>query len=632
MLEERSAWPQIRGALAGPGARIAALLFLLAVAVRGLFLLEMASSPAFRIPLVDAETYDALARQLALGRHLSRDFFWQPPLYPLLLSLVYLVTGGSMLAAKMAQALLGGATCVLTYVLGHAILGRRAGAIAGVVVALYMPLVFFECDLLAAGLAAFWSLVLILLLMESGERPSFRVLLALGFCSALAVLTRPTFLPFVAAAGLWLALGAYRRAGARGAASRCAIAIFGFALAALPAAAVNATRMTGSFTILPSSGGINFYIGNNPNICETLTARPGWDWTKLTTLPHREGFERRSEQQAFFYRKVANYLKREPSGFLANLGRKGARILCSRELPRNVDPYVFRQWSHLLSLLFWKAGPFGFPFGLLLPLAVVGAWGFRRQVPFVIWLFLGLFSIALVAVFVADRYRAPMAPVLSILAAGGILRLIEMARARRTKALLASAASIAAVTLVSSLPGPFCEEKLDYAADLDLMLGIAHFQRAQVAADTTLAGQETRLAERYYRKSIAANPLLADGHSELGNLHFVSGRFKEAAESYVRALELRPDHGKALHSLGVLLFRAGKDNDAIDCFRRALALDPSFPRTYLFLGQALLHKGQIREAIGQIEKGLLLETDPDYRALAMSCLAEARARSGPSGP
>ncbi len=579
--------------MAAGGWRIAFALLLLAVLVRGIFLLEMSASPLFRIPLVDAETYNTLARQLAERRQWSKDFFWQPPLYPFFLSLTYALTGSSMVAAKIIQALIGGVTCSLTFVLGALLLGRRVGIVAGIIVAFYMPLVFFESDLIAAGLAAFWSVVLMLLLLEHHRAGGRWVALCLGFTAALAILTRPTFLPFLVGAFVWLIVVSRRRAGIRAAASAGLLALCGFAVAAIPAAVINGSRVSGNYTILPSSGGINFYIGNNPNVCETLTARPGWEWSELTALPYREGVERRADQEAFYYGKVRQFLKSDPVGFLRNLGLKTARFFSSREIPRNVDPYACRPWSHLLSALFWKVGGFGFPFGFLLPLAVVGAWRNRAKVPIVLWLFLIAFPLAVIAVFVADRYRVPMIPVLSILAAAGLGAIVQAVRARNGRATALTSAVIAATMLISCLPGPFCEEKGNSAAELDFMLGLASFNRSRIEADPRAAANDIEVAGRYYEKAIASNPDLADAYSELGNLSFARGEYREAGDFYAKALEIQPDHGKALHSLGVLLFLAGSNDPALDCLRQAQKLDPSFPKTYFFLGQALL-KGETR--------------------------------------
>lgn len=65
---------------------------------------------------------------------------------------MYTFTGPSVLVIKALQALLGSITCVLTAGLGRRVVGPRAGLWAGLMAALYGPLIFYEAaELLAAG-------------------------------------------------------------------------------------------------------------------------------------------------------------------------------------------------------------------------------------------------------------------------------------------------------------------------------------------------------------------------------------------------------------------------------------------------------------------------------------------------
>ncbi len=129
---------------------------------------------------------------------------------------------------------------------------------------------------------------------------------------------------------------------------------------------------TGDFSPLPRSGALNLYIGNNPDTEETMMIRPGMEWRELTRMPMLEGSETEQQDRMFFSRLFREYVTSHPLDYLAGLGWKGMQFLSSRELPRNIDPYTFREFSGLYSILTWKTGGFGFPFGILLPLAITG--------------------------------------------------------------------------------------------------------------------------------------------------------------------------------------------------------------------------------------------------------------------
>ena len=89
-----------------------------AVAVRALYLWQSAGGPFFGEPLVDAATYHELARGLAADGIYNERFFWQAPLYPLSLAALYALCGVSVTLARIAGALLGVVTVLLTWRLG----------------------------------------------------------------------------------------------------------------------------------------------------------------------------------------------------------------------------------------------------------------------------------------------------------------------------------------------------------------------------------------------------------------------------------------------------------------------------------------------------------------------------------
>jgi 4-amino-4-deoxy-L-arabinose transferase-like glycosyltransferase len=148
-------------------------------------------------------------------------------------------------------------TCVLVYLLGGRVFDRRTGVLAAFLAALYGPLIFFEGELLATGWAAFWAVGLILLFLRAEQRRRSSSYFAVGVCGALAILTRPTFLLFFAAACSWLAFSQYR-AGTehRSAGRRLAALVAGFCLLMVPVA-VQSQRVTGELGFLPASAWLN---------------------------------------------------------------------------------------------------------------------------------------------------------------------------------------------------------------------------------------------------------------------------------------------------------------------------------------------------------------------------------------
>jgi len=417
---------------------IPAAIFLAALIIRLIYLLDSADAPTFNQPIIDSVTYHELAQRLVEQGALRSDLFWQQLFYPLFVALVYVLTDSSMIAVKLVQLLLGSFTCLLTYAVAKKVFDRPTAVIAGLITAFYGPLIFFDAELLATGWAAFWAILLIWLFLRAAERMSLRLVFALGLCGALATITRTTFLPFFLAAAVWLIFRLARHARRRAATAALTI-MLAFACITVPVAGLS-KRLTGRFTIVPFGASLNLYLGNNPDYCETLTIRPGWKWDRIIAMPALQHVENDFWAKSQFFTDLAyRYALEQPVSFAKGILRKTAQFLNSREIPRNLDIYLFRKWSLTLRPLVWKLGGFGFPLGVLLPLSLLGLIYYWRKVPLPIVLFVMLYPLSIILVFVTGRYRVPIVPVMAVLAGAGCLAFARIIRARRWKHLVAAA-------------------------------------------------------------------------------------------------------------------------------------------------------------------------------------------------
>ena len=212
----------------------------------------------------------ALAEGNWLGR--GQGPFWQPPLYPYFLGVIKLVFSESFYyVSRFAQALIGSLTCVLLYLVGRRLFGSGVGFIGGLIAAAYGPLIYFDARLLPAGLATFFTLVSLLLLMRAVERPTKSIFTAAGFALGLASLTAAILASLIPGVAIWLFYWLRKKA---------ALAVVAFLLGAMLAIAPVTLRnyiIGGDFVPISYNGGVNFYIGNNANVEQTLAlcARDG---------------------------------------------------------------------------------------------------------------------------------------------------------------------------------------------------------------------------------------------------------------------------------------------------------------------------------------------------------------------
>jgi tetratricopeptide (TPR) repeat protein len=352
-------------------------------------------------------------------------------------------------------------------------------------------------------------------------------------------------------------------------------------------------RVTGDRTFVPSSGGLNVYLGNNADVCATSALRPGLEWSALVALPEQHGESGFSGQSRFFYSRVLEYATGDPGGFLHGLGRKGLQLVGSREIPRTLDVYMWREWSNTLAALIWKLGPFGFPFGVLFPLAALGIVFRWRALGVPLLLFLASYGAAIVLVFVTSRYRVPMAPALAVAAAAGLQALLGIVRARDVvRAALAAALLLGTLALIT-LPGPFCEEQINMRADFYSCLGYSQQSRGQGAE-----------ALESYLAALDAEPGSWRTHYDLGVMYAAAGELERAEAHYRDAMAIDPSWPHAHANLAVVRERRGSREAAIPHYRRALAEDARFSLARRNLVRLYLDLGRPGEAIETLQEGM----------------------------
>ena len=202
---------------------------------------------------------------IAAGDWLGSETFYQAPLYPYFLGVLYALFGPDLLTVRLVQIVLGSASCVLLAVAGHRLFSRNAGIVAGLMLAVYAPAIFFDSLVQKSGLGLFLLCVALAVLsrLATGRPGPARewVWLWPGVALGGLMLTRENAVIFVIAVLGWLALA--RPFGRR----RLLFAgtlLVGLAVMILPVAIRNKV-VGGELLLTTAQFGPNFYIGNNPD-------------------------------------------------------------------------------------------------------------------------------------------------------------------------------------------------------------------------------------------------------------------------------------------------------------------------------------------------------------------------------
>lgn len=115
-----------------------------ALTARLLHLWFLRDSPFFTTLMGDARGYDTWAQQIAAGDWIGREVFYQAPLYPYFLAVIYALFGHDLLIVRIVQAIVGSVACVLLGLAAARLFTPRVGLIAGLMLALYAPAVFMD--------------------------------------------------------------------------------------------------------------------------------------------------------------------------------------------------------------------------------------------------------------------------------------------------------------------------------------------------------------------------------------------------------------------------------------------------------------------------------------------------------
>ncbi len=519
------------------------LVFGIAFALRLLHVLAISDNPYFNHPIIDAETYDLAAREIASGRGHPDPVFWQPPGYTYFLAFIYSLTDGSYLAPRIIQAVLGAGSALLAARIGALAFRPIVGVAAGLGVALYGTLIHDDGELLTPALTNVLQLAGVEVALRAMNAASALRWAGAGFLTGLASTVTATTLVWAAV----LAFFARRHAPA---------VLLAAAAAIMPLTWRNAVR-GGEAVLISTNAGVNLYIGNNPRYDEMVGVRPDLQWKRLVQEPLRAGVQGRSAASSYFAGKVFQFAARDPGGFLALQAKKVYLLLAGNEIPRNQAIYPLRGESPVLAALLWKVPGLAFPWGLLCPTALVGLAVTWRRAPLLAAL-LVTYAATVVAFFITARYRLPLVPLAMIFAVAGVVWLIREADGRRRTVILSAWAALYAISNVGQ--GPM-DRRMNPDAEYSL------------GARYAIEGN-SREARRYFVAALEQRPDYPEAWVNLGVLDAREGRPAEAEQAFRRALAIEPDDPVALFNLGMLCEKSGRYEEASALYRRSLALEP----------------------------------------------------------
>jgi len=581
-----------------------------ALLIRLIYLFELQRTPLLAVVIGDARQYDLWARQIANGNWIGSEVFYQTPLYPYLLAVIFKLGGHSLFAVRVVQAILGAISCVLLSLAGRRFFSQRVGLIAAPLLAIYPPAIFFDGLIQKASLDLFLTTLLLFVLAEFYHRPHWLWLTVAGASLAAFTLNRENARVLYPVIVIWLLIY-FRHISIKRRAVWGLIFSAAVALVLLPVGIRN-YHVGGEFMISTAQLGPNLYIGNHlgaEGAYEPLVPGHG------DAVYERDDARRLAEEAMgrtlspgqvsdYWVRRSLGYIRSQPWDWLRLMGRKFLLVFSATEATDTESIEVYSEYSRVLRIIWWLN------FGVILPLGVFGGWSsrqdWRRLALFVAMLLAMAFAVAIF--YVVARYRYPIVPIVILFAAAGLSAVSGL----RVQNWRRWAPSIL-LALMVAIPSNFLWRNSHDETWLNVGQELIRMERPAEAVP-------------FLQKAVNASPTYAPAHFNLGVAFNQDGQKEPALDEFTTAIKLQPDYFEAHAAMGLTLLETGRPIGAVEHFREAVRLRPNLVGARNNLGNALMQTGAAAEAIKQYEEALRLEPNhaATYNSLAVALQQEGR--------
>jgi hypothetical protein len=380
----------------------------------------------------DSLEYDRIGRLLAHGHGFGESVLaagggptaFRPPLYPLFLGAVYRITGGSVTAARLVEAVLGAIAVALVFLLVRRIASDRVAVVAVAIAAVYPPLLLTGTSVMSESIFLPLELGALLAAVEHRRAPRGALLPALaGVLCGLGVLARPQG---VVLAVPILLLVSWRTGRDRRPLVAAAAVVAAVALTVTPSIVRNAVA-TGHFVPVSDLDGFNIAGTYNADAPATpwpyrYAFRPPNTVEALDPL-----FSDRSldevELSARLRRAGTDYLVDHPGQLAPTLAWNTARLfdLTGRTAARAAAAHL--GYGPMAADIAFAS------YAVMALLALAGAaTRVARRIPVALWTAPVLLWLVTIPVLGTTRLRAPIEPFIVLLAACAVVAVADMRR------------------------------------------------------------------------------------------------------------------------------------------------------------------------------------------------------------
>lgn len=352
--------------------------------------------------------------------------------------------------------------------------------------------------------------------------------------------------------------------------------------------------------LLSAHGGLNFFIGNNPQADGYLKIPSGLRANQAQMLADSINVAEkalgagqnipRSAVSAYWSHQASAYIREQPLAWLRLLGQKIINFW---------NAYQYDDLSIIRAFSEEGITTPGLNFGIISALGLAGicvALGSEHvKSRWVIGAIL-LHLASLLTVFITERYRLAAVPGLFIMAAYFVVQLWENAASAQWKCVGLQSATLIAWTIFVTLPVP---NQGVWALDT-YNSGIRYLAKK----DWSKAGEQLQMAWRYAPENDYTN--LA-----VGNWYLLQNDLSRAVLFFQRSIRLNPENTAALNNMGYIALSQNSPAAAVPYFLQSLQFDPNNIHATYQLATAYWKNQDPAQALQTLDRALILHPNQE---------------------
>lgn len=578
------------------------IVFTIALLARLVHIFEISQAEPYYLNLyVDAKAYDQWGQEIANGDIIGKETFYQDPLYPYFLGLIYSIFGHNLTIVIIIQGIIGAFSALLIFHIGRHLINQYVGIISALLLSFHPPIIFYETLIQKEGISIFLVILSIYLFLVAKASRYYKYFFLGGISIALSALTRGNLLLVIPFIFLWLAFE-FRKSSFG---FICAT-VLGLLAVFMPVALRN-KFVGGEFVLTTAQAGANFYWGNNEDAKGSfyppppfLRTNPKYERTDFAAEAMRIAGKKMTsaEVSRFWFKKGIDFIAEHPVQYSWLQYQKLLLLFNKSEISDNYQYYYYERFSSVLSYspaTYWLISSLG----LVGMVVMLKDW--RRFS--LLYLFIVTYSLSLIIFFVMTRYRLQLTPFLTVFAATSLYWVWAKIFEKRYWLVLYSSVLFVIFVLFTGQDVP------------SLTALNRHEVLYREGFEYESKGDYDK-AENRYLEAIKVSPSSYGAHYGLGEVYMMKKRPYDAINEYLLSLKAMPMSALAHFKLGMAYVEINNADEAIKEFQTSIKVVPGQFPSYYGLAVAYEKKGIQDEATKYWNEYLSRDTSGEWSEMA----------------